>query len=292
MKVSFLAGAMFLACQMTLTTPLLSAMPQKTSTNNSNQTKRSGLNSTAAKQMTQLATRLLQHVDEARHAISSNQKQAAINRINQAVTERNQLASLAKSNGLSMVVPLYSEFDETSTLGPLMAARKGNQQSKPKASPNGYTPVTVEQASGEATFVGLDLDKAKTRLEAAKTALNNGNTQAAADSLNAVETDLVMETEQTNFPLLAARENLGIAESAIKNGHTKESAAALKEASTDLSTFASQNPARHADEARSLGKTIDTYSQSLNQNHSGAANKIDGWWREVDSWFEHPAQSS
>jgi hypothetical protein len=288
MKFSSAAGALYLAYQMTLAAPVLNAAPQNASTSKS---KASSPDTQDAKQMNQLATRLLQHADEARHAISSNQKQAAVNHINQALGDWSQLASLAKSKHLGMTVPLYSEFDESSTLGPLMAARKGNQQSNTKTTPNSYTPVTVEQASGQFTFIGLDLDKAKSRLDAAKTALNNNNTQAASDSLGAVETDLVMESEQTNFPLLAARENLGIAESAVKNGHVKEAAAALKEASTDLNTFAGANPPHHAEDAKTLSKSIESYSQSIGQNRAGAATKIDGWWHEVDNWFERSSSS-
>lgn len=300
MKVSFIGGAAYLALQMALGTPVLGAAAQNTNTQNT-KSKSQASNATAqtAKQMSQLATRLLQRVDEARHAISSNLKPAAVKHIDQALADQNQLASLAKSKGLAMIVPLYSEFDETSTLAPLIAAKKGsqqqsNQQPNKSTGANQMTPITVEQASGQFTFVGLDLDKAKRRLEAAKTALNNGNNEAAADALSAVETDLVTETETTSFPLLAARENLGIAETAIKNGHIKEAGAALKEASKDLDTYASGNPAVHADDAKNLSKTVDAYSQTVtqNQNHSGAVSKIDGWWHEVDKWFEQPAHSN
>ncbi len=293
MKVTYMAGAVYLACQMTMVTPVLNAAPQNTSAAHSTESKApSHATNNPAKQMNQLAIRLLQHTDQARHAIQNKDKAAALKHINQALANRDQLASLAKSKGLPMVVPLYTEFDETSTLGPVAAARKGKQQPNAKSTTKSYTPVTVDQASGEFTFMGLDLDKAKTRLDAAKAALNNGNTQSASDSLAAVETDLVMETEQANFPLLAARENLGIAESALQDGHVKETGAALKEAAKDLNTFAAGNPARHADDARNLSKTIDSYSQNIGQNHSAAVSKIDGWWHEVDNWFDHQTKSS
>jgi hypothetical protein len=292
MKLWYLGGTLCVTSQLLLTTPLLTASPQNT--NSSQSTKNSTTSnesSQTAKEITRLATRLLQHVDQARHALSSNEKQPALNHINQALADRNQLATFAKSKGLPLVVPLYTEFDESSTLGPLMASRKSNQAPNTKNTPNAYTPITVDQASGGFTSIGLDVDKAKARLEAAKSAIDNGNNQAASDSLSAVETDLVMSSEQTSFPLLAARENLGIGESAVKAGHFKEAAAALKEASTDLNTFAGTNPAKHADDAKNLSKTIDSYSQQLSQNHNGAASKIDTWWFEVDNWFDHPAKS-
>ena len=289
----FVIGAVYVVAQLTMTAPALRAAAQdantQTSTNKPATSKQPTANQ-GAQRMSQLATRLLQHVDQARHAISSNDKQAALNHINQALAERNQLATLAKSKGTSLVV-LYTEFDETSTLGPMMAARKGKQAPESSNGPKTYAPVTVEQASGEFTFVGLDLDKAKTRLDSAKTALDNGNNQAASDSLSAIETDLIMETDEASFPLLAARENLGIAESAAKDAHPKEAAAALKEASTDLNKFADGNPPQHVDEARGLGRAIDSYAQNIGPSHTAAVAKIDGWWHEVDSWFEQKSKS-
>src|SRR5579884_1423903 len=188
MRVGFRAGSVCLTLLMALA-PLTAATQNANTGNSTSKPNTSNPNSQTAKQMSQLATRLLQHADEARHAISTNQKQSATTHINQALANWNQLSSLAKSKNLPMIVPLYSEFDESSTLGPLIAARKGNQPPKAKQPANAYTPVTVEQASGEFTFIGLDLAKAKQRLDAAKTALDNGNTQAASDSLNALETD-------------------------------------------------------------------------------------------------------
>jgi hypothetical protein len=285
----FVIGAVYLAAQLIMTAPALQAAAQKKETQASTNKPAASKGTTAnqsAQRMSELATRLLQHVDQARHAISSNNKQAALNHINQAWADRNQLATLAKSKGGSLVIPLYTEFDATSTLGPMMAARKGKHAPGSTNGSNTYAPVTVEQASGEFTFVGLDLDKAKTRLDSAKTALNNGNNQAASDSLSAIETDLIMETDEASLPLLAARENLGIAEAASKDAHPKEAAAALKEASTDLDKFAASNPPQHADEARNLSKAIDSYAQNIGSSHTAATAKIDAWWREVDSWFK------
>jgi hypothetical protein len=95
-----------------------------------------------------------------------------------------------------------------------------------------------------------------------------------------------METDEASFPLLAARENLGVAEAAVKDAHSKEVAAALKEASTDLNKFADGNPPQHAAEARNLSKTIDSYAHNIASSNTAAAVKIDGWWREVNSWFK------
>jgi flagellin-specific chaperone FliS len=289
MKSSFVVGAVYLACQMALTPSMLSAAAQNTTTKNSTSSKTSQANDHSSEQLSRLATRMLQQVDEARQALATKQNQTAVNHINRALGDRQQLASDAKAKGRSMIVPLYSEFDDTSVLGPMLAGRKGGKQQ-----PSTSAPITVDEASAQYTFVGLDLDKAKSRLEAAKTALRNNNSQAATDSLTAVGDDLVVETEQADFPLLAARENLGIAEGAVKNGKYQEATAALKEASTDLHKYANGNSAHQAEEARELGKKMDSFSQTITQNHAenhgAAVSKIDGWWHEVDGWFLRPNQ--
>ena len=115
--------------------------------------------------------------------------------------------------------------------------------------------------------------------------------QAASDSLAAAGTELAMETVQANLPLLAARENLSIAESAINNHRTKEASAALKEAAEDLKKFADSNPPQHVEDARKLSTDMESFAQGLRANENGASGKVDGWWHEVDAWFNRPSHA-
>ncbi len=222
---------------------------------------------------------MLRQIGLAQQAIAKKQTRSAQERVNQAVADQAQIASAARAHGLSTVVPLYSEFDEDSVLGPLQAQRKKQQ---PGSSSNS---IGVEQTTGQFTFVGMDLDKAKQHLDAAKTALDNKNLESANDSLAAVGNELVMETVDSDQPLLTARENLGLAESAAKKGHYRETSTALKDASSALNRYANKSAMHHAQEAKDLSGTINSYSQSVMQNHADAAGKIDGWWHQVNNWF-------
>lgn len=289
MKLGFVVSGMYLACQIALPTSVLNAAPKTASANKStiDSNKQAGhTKNDLTKQLSQQATRLIQEVEQARQAVAAKQTQAALSDIDHALSDRSQLASLAKANGRPMIVPLYTELDDSSTLGPVLAARKGKPQ------PNPSSPITVDDASAQFTFVGMDLDKAKSRLEAARTALHNNNPQAASDSLAAIGSDLVVQTEQTDLPLLAARENLGIAETAVKSGKYQEASAALKEASIDVDKYSKEGSAHHAHEASDLHKRIDVLTQTISQHHSTtAANTIDNWWHEVDGWFMHAIHS-
>ena len=283
---TFFAGC-YLVSQITLVCPLMAAPPGANANASAADAKTSSTSNTEQK-LTQLSTRMLRQIELARQAIAKQDTQTALNHVRQALGDQSQVSSLAKTNGLPTVLPLYSEFDEDSVLGPLASKRNGNQKGN---SPSSNT-VGVEHAAGQYTFIGIDLDKTKQRLNAAETALNNKNLQSADDSLAAVGNELVMETVESDLPLLTVRGNLGIAESAAKKDHFHEAATALKDASSALDRYSRENPRSHGKDAESLSKTIGSYAQSITHNSAGAAAKIDGWWHEVDSWFAKQARSS
>lgn len=230
-----------------------------------------------------LALRILVQVEQAKQALAAKQAQTAVDHINRALAYRDRLSALSQANVRPVIVPLYWEFDDTSVLGRTMAARKDGKQQPSKSAL-----ITVDQAGTQYTFVGLDLNKVRSRLDTAKSALSSNNPKAAASSLDRIGDELVVMTVQAEFPLLAARENLGLAEIAIGNGRYTEAAAALKEASTTLDQYASGHSAHRPNEAKSLSKRIDALAQTIAQDHANSASKIDGWWNEVNGWFTHP----
>lgn len=227
--------------------------------------------------------RILAQIEQARQSIAANQTQTAMEHIQRALAERSQLAMTVQKAGQPILVPLYWEMDETSVLGPVLAARSdgGRQPSK-------SAPITVEEAGTQYTFVGLDLNKVERRLVAAQTALKNNDPKSADASLRHIGDELVVLKVKDEFPLLAARENLGLAEIAIRSGHYKEAAAALQQASITLGQYASESSAHRPYEAKGLSQQIDALSKTVQQNHAGAADRIAGWWEKVNQWFTHP----
>ncbi len=235
------------------------------------------------RQSSDLAIRILGQVEQAKQSLAANQTQAAVNHINRALVDRDRLSSMAQTNVRPVIVPLYWEFDDTEVLGRTMSARKGGKQPPSKSSP-----ITVDQAGIQYTFVGLDLNKVRSRLDVAKSALSSNNPQSAASSLDRIGDEIVVMKVQEEYPLLAARENLGLAELAIRSGRYNEAEAALKEAATTLNQYASGHSAHRPNEAKSLSKRMDALSQTIKQNHTDSASKIDTWWNEVNGWFTHP----
>ncbi|MHB8301980.1 MAG: YfdX family protein [Acidobacteriaceae bacterium] len=231
----------------------------------------------------QLALRILDQVEQARQSLTAKQTKTAVEHINRALADRDRLTAMSPATSQPVIVPLYWEFDDTSVLGRAMATRKDGKQLPSKSSP-----ITVDQAGTQYTFVGLDLNKVRTRLDNAKSALSEDHPKAAAGSLDRIGDELVVMTVKAEYPLLAARENLGLAEIAITNGRYTEAAAALKEAGTTLDQYASGQSAHRPHEAKSLSKRIDALAQTIKQDHANASSKIDGWWNEVNGWFTHP----
>lgn len=276
LTVCLCAGALLvLPSALVAASPLRASGAQKSTSNNA---KTNSAKASKSKQLSADALHLLQQVGMARQAISAKDTKKAVSDIDHALAERSKLATASKAEGQSMVVPLYSELDDNSTLGPVLAARKGQQQ------PNLSKPLTVEDASVQYTFVGLDLDKAKSRLEAAKTALHNNNTQAASDSLAAIGSDLTVESSSQDVPLLAIRENLGMAQTAVKHAKYADASASLKEAAAELKEYGNGSAA-HAQDAQKLHDQVDALSKTISEHHSNAKGTIEGWWQEVDSWF-------
>ena len=277
MRLSFIVPVVCVV----LTTSALNAVPQNAGASGPAATSSQSSN----RQYSHLALRLLEQVEQARQALAAKQTQTAVGHIDRALAYRDRLTSLVPAGGQPVIVPLYWEFDDTSVLGRTLAARKDG-----KPQPSKSAPITVDAAGTQYTFVGLDLNKVRSRLDAAKSALSSNNPHAAASSLGRIGDELVVMKVQAEYPLLAARENLGLAEIAIRNGRYTEAAAALKEASTTLDQYASGHSAHRPFEAKSLSKRIDSLSQTIAQNHTGATAKIAGWWNEVNGWFSHPIQ--
>lgn len=235
---------------------------------------------------------LLNATEGARVAIEAQNKQDALFHINHALENADRIQP--QNNG-GMVV-LYDELDQYSTLGPIMTQRSQAQnESESEGSPaNGQpqvksnrTHVVVQDVRGRFTAVGLDVQAAKDHLMAAKQAIDQNEWQQADAALSAVQNGLVVTTVKADLPLLRARENLVLARDSAENGHFGETHAALTAASRSLKEYANSQGS-HAADARTLESQIDSYNQSVQQNHADAVAKTEGWWDQLADWTKPP----
>lgn len=176
------------------------------------------------------AIEVLHCTDQARQAIANNNKQQALQEVNQALTADNKLNEVRPNHGF---VSMYSELDQYSVLAPIMANRSnymdpahGNQSNNERSgsadrSTSGQN-IAVKRVFGDFTIVTFDANMARTHLEAAQQALNSGNLQKADQALAALQDSLSVESFGADMPLLRAREDLMLARDSAKDGHYRE----------------------------------------------------------------------
>lgn len=253
---------------------------------------------------------LLNATQEARVALESQNKKDAEFHIDHALQQANMIRSTSPNRHF---VQLYDELDSYSVLAPIMsqraAARAGNAPANQQAANNQQSAnnqssdashiansttannnntkapdEAIREVAGQFTSVALDVKGADEHLMAAKQALQAGNYQKADEALRAVQDGVVVTSVEADFPLLRARENLMLARESAQNGNYEEAHAALEGASRALANYA-MTSGRHANDARMLKSQIDSYDQSIRQNHNDAVQKIENWWDQTAGWI-------
>jgi len=235
------------------------------------------------------ATDLLNATNEARSAIQTRDKKDAIFHIDHALA---QAMLLNASN--RQYIPLYDEWESYSVIGPLMNQRSREHNANNSAANANASTLRgneiVEEASREYTSAALDVQAAKGHLEAAQQAVNRGEFQRADAALAAVQDGVVVTSVTADLPLLRARENMVLARDAADRDHYHEAHAALQAASDALNQYSKEQNSHTAD-ARALRSEIDTYNQTIEQNHADASAKIEGWWDRMVDWVAIPNQA-
>jgi hypothetical protein len=252
-------------------------------------------------------SQMLGATNDARKAISNNNKQQAQNDVSQALKAAEGLST----GSVKEFVPLYTEISRYSVVAPLEAAlgkqpanaqqgapsstadansastKPGGQQSSntaKDANDSSEKVVAVRKVVGEYTSVWLNAKVARTHLQSANDALKSGDMQAADRALEAVQRSVVLEFVAADMPLLKARENLMLARRSASSGDYTQAHSALQAASNALSTY-EKGGSTHVNEARKLRAEIDDYNKSLEQNHSDSASKIESWWNQTTDWM-------
>jgi hypothetical protein len=234
-------------------------------------------------QMTRLGSQILQDADHADQALQKNDDNAADTDIDDAMSLRTKLAERAKTDGGSMVVPLYTDLDDTEYLSAVGKKTTTNGTAPASAA----TSETVRSNVGGVTYLAIDLNKTNSRLNAAKIAIRNKNDQAAEDSLAAIGSNLVAVSVSTDLPLLTAREDLALARIALNAKNNQAATADLHQASQALAAYAASGP--HADDAKKLASEIDASLTGSATAPSAPSQNVDSWWERVKDWFAHPS---
>jgi hypothetical protein len=235
------------------------------------------------RQMTKLAVSVIEDSQHAAGAVRDHDMRAAGNDIDAALGVRDRLAQLARRSGMSTIVPVYAELDDTAVLSTLVKKHAAETPASTRE-PAGSAALPVRSNIAQITYLAIDLDRAQQRLAAAKLALHDHNNVGAIDSLDAVGSDLIETSVVTDVPLLTARENLALAQRALKTHDSATASADLRAASAALARYTQS--AHHAG-AQNLAAAINAATPVNRTDDRSVATKIDGWWNSVKAWFAH-----
>lgn len=219
----------------------------------------------------------------ARKSLANNNRQQAARDIDQALRAANQL-------GTNRMVPLYTELDEYSVLGPIEASRSTAQSTSTRNNsstpPNTNRPeaLAVNGVSGEFTAVDLDSALARTHLEAAQQALAKDDFRLADQALKGVQDSVILVSVGSDLPLVRARDNLVLARMDARHGQYEKAHLDLRAACRALTAYESEG-GLHANDAKTLCSNIQSYNQSILNSHANAPARIESWWNQTADWM-------
>lgn len=225
-------------------------------------------------------SRLLYDTSQARTALKDNQRGQAAQDVNQALQADNQITS-------HHLVPLYSELDEYSVIGPIVASRSAatNAPNGAQTTANQSRPeaLAVQQVTGDYTMAELDPALARTHLQAAQQALANGNIQLANEALKGVEDSVILVSVGSDLPLVRARDNLVLARMDVRHGQYEKAHLDLRAACRALTAY-QQGGGAFSAQAQTLRSEIQNYNQNIQNDHEQASANIESWWNQTAGW--------
>lgn len=237
---------------------------------------------------------MLNRINGARTALQNQDQSRALADVDSAL---NDLQTAQQSSSNERYIPLYTELDQYSVMGPVMATRVHKNQ-VPSPYENQYQnsvdrdklraahqahAEAFTQAGGQYTSVVIDTQVAREDLQRARQALKNHDAQSADQALNELQQSVKVQSASGDLPLLRARENLILAQAAANSGDYEEARGALLTASKALGKYANGN-SPHAEQARDLESQIEHYRLDSTSADSAVNGKIRQWWNETAGW--------
>ena len=242
--------------------------------------------------LSNLATVMINDAREARSRIANKQQEAAVDRVNDALRQWNEIQSKAKGQ---RYVPIYQEVETVSVWQPHAVIENGkvtavtqdqsrNRSAEPKAA--------VAGTSGAVTTISADVQAIRDHLKAAQSALQNNKLDEATAALDAVQKAVVATSVAGDLPLIRARQNLILARTRADANDWTGAHAALNQASAALEEYANLQNNSHTSDARRVRGEIDSLASNVEQKHSDVGNKIRSWWEDTSEWIISPNPQS
>jgi hypothetical protein len=240
------------------------------------------------------AARILTHVNHARVAIRRKDEQTALSHAEKALllakivenaTPALQVSSTIKSGDLlytsneqvqQLIVPVYTELDETASVAFQVKRAKRESGSIPSES----NPI-VGDAQLQYTSILLDVGEAKHALTEAVDALKRNEGNAADRALLSIQEDVTFEFDETDVPLVKARGHLVDAARKVALQEYKEAREALLKAAGAVENYTAQTSEGLESRTRNLADEITHLAGRLDERKEKAVESINAFWEQL-----------
>ena len=242
------------------------------------------------------AGRVLKHVDQARSALSTENREEAKQHIDQSilltdiiraslpiydVTARISAGELVyedREQVRDIVVPIFDELERAAILSPVKNALSDAHET---ASEGASTVVDVELIQ---TRAELDIEAAHTHLDAALVAVENRQFEEADKLLAAIQTSVRLTRVEIDLPLERARSNLMLARDRGDDGRHEDAQFALRVAMDALADYETTAQDSRKAEVASLREEMAGVEANLPSDARQVREKIDAWWDILSEW--------
>lgn len=237
-----------------------------------------------------MAAAMLRHAEKGRGDIARGNRDEALKHVEQALDRVSQIETRMQSSGRKTLVPIYSEFEAVSIIGPIDAARGRTPAKSSSAHPQhdpslGRPMAAVKEVEGNYTAVLVDLQHARTHLEAARTALKNDQLPVADSALAAVQSGVILVSIEGDLPLVKARQNLHLALAEIQDGDYQSAKAPLQAAADALAEYREIGTSPvPAGDVKKVEQDVRSYVAKVGSSPANAREQVFHWWSKVNSW--------
>lgn len=249
------------------------------------------------------AAEFLNHVEQARLALQTDNPASARKHIDQALKLsriiQDTLPTYKVTTDISAKGTHYSNSELTKqrfvkvvsdssmidVISPIRKAQKGHQE------------ADMDQTSMSLASITLDSLSADNAIKQAQLDLKEHHDKAALNDLETMQRDSVdLVMADAPVPLLSAVDNLSLAENEISNKAYEGALQTLKAASNNLKNYEAMSDDHGSKTVQGISEQIDQLISKANMENDAmklgklmdrSRDDVHKWWAEADGWMHH-----
>ncbi len=245
--------------------------------------------------LSQAASRILVHVNQARKEIRKNDLKAANDQVAKALTlvkiienaaPTYEIAATIKSGDTTyvdkrlveqLVVPIFAELEEVESILPGIKQARREAASKTSA----QSPNVVDMAIAF-TKASLDVGEAKLDLQKAAEALGEKNADVANQRLADIQNKAVsFEYDEWDYPVVKARSDLWEALKSVQRNEWNKAKAYVKDAADTVKLLKDKGGKELSDKVKAMTDQLSALTKKLDEKKESAKTDILSLWDKL-----------